>query len=71
MNCVAIPPVEEKQPEPTLTPGNSALVKASPLYCRSLEKERERRTSRGLASCLRGERDEFIDYRQNDGRSEF
>lgn len=29
------------------------------LYCRSLEKERDRRVSRGLASCLRGERDEF------------
>lgn len=72
MNCVASPPpVEEKRPEPsTLTPSDSALVKASPLYCRSLEKERERRTSRGLASCLRGERDELIDYRQTDGRSE-
>ncbi|XP_050332044.1 uncharacterized protein LOC126760450 [Bactrocera neohumeralis] len=93
MNCVAIPPPEEKQ-QPTLQIMHSELVLPSPhaqpdvnncsnssgntsktqslqrtthLYCRSLEKERgDRRTSsRGLASCLRGERDEFVgDYRE-------
>ncbi|XP_054729381.1 uncharacterized protein LOC129238380 [Anastrepha obliqua] len=95
MNCVAIPPPEEKQqpiqqilhnelvlPPPHATPDTSggnhntgsgsasktqSLQRTTHLYCRSLEKERgDRRTSsRGLASCLRGERDEFVsDYRE-------
>ncbi|XP_037931902.1 uncharacterized protein LOC119666692 [Teleopsis dalmanni] len=79
MNCVAIPPTEDKHPpiqilhnELTLTPiqcgGNKSQslqrAQTTHLYCRSLEKERvDRRTSRGLTSCLRGERDEFLDYR--------
>lgn len=43
-----------------------SLQRTTHLYCRSLEKDRsggDRRTSRGLTSCLRGERDEFLDYR--------
>ena len=36
------------------------LQRTTHLYCRSLDKERDRRTSKGLASCLRGEPDELI-----------
>lgn len=49
------------------TSKTQSLQRTTHLYCRSLEKERgDRRTSsRGLASCLRGERDEFVgDYRE-------
>ncbi|XP_017479606.1 PREDICTED: uncharacterized protein LOC108369118, partial [Rhagoletis zephyria] len=48
------------------TSKTQSLQRTTHLYCRSLEKERgDRRTSsRGLASCLRGERDELVsDYR--------
>ena len=60
-------PIDHSNASPNTTTGKTqSLQRTTHLYCRSLEKERvDRRTSRGLASCLRGERDEMImDYQR-------